>query len=215
MQAHAEDRGAKWRKLAVSLTIGGLAGFAGAWAMMSAIEGGALGTLTRSQVTALCVGLVYLLMGLAVLIGAAAPRVGSRFLNVEDADELREQRSTILPSALSCLAVAAGLVALAFSGPAGMLAPATALAIFAVTLVVATWLSMRVMRHSDELMRQVVREGAAASFYLAFAVVGGWALLSHLGYIAAPAMLDIVSLFYALTLVGCFWVIGRRGMLVR
>lgn len=215
MQAHAEDRRAKWRKLAISMVVGGLAGFAGASALMAAIEGGALGTLGLSQVGALSVALVYLLMGLAVLVGAASPRVGSTFLNVEDADELREQRSTILPSALGCLAATAGLVALALSGPAGIVTPTSALIFFGVTLIVATWLSVKVMRLSDELMRQVMGEGAATSFYLSFAVLGGWAMLAHLGFATAPAMLDIVSLFYALTLVGCFWVIGRRGMLVR
>lgn len=215
MQAHAEDRRAKWRKLTVSMLIGGLAGFAGASALMATVKGGVLGTLSLSQVGALCVALVYLLMGLAVLVGAASPRVGSTFLNVEDADELREQRPSILPSALSCLAMTVGLVVLALSGPAGVLAPTSALIVFGITLVIASWLSVIVMRHSDELMRQVMREGAATSFYLAFAVLGGWAMLAHLGVVTAPAMLDVVSLFYALTLVGCFWVIGRRGMLVR
>lgn len=215
MQAHIDNRPGKWRKWAVSLLVGGVAGFAGASLLMNVVEGGALGELSGSQVGALGVAMVYLLMGLAVLVGAAAPRVGSTFLNVEDADELREQRAAILPSAIACLAMAAGLAALALSGAAGIVNPAAALAAFGLALVVATWLSLKVVRHSDELMRQVMREGASASYYLTFAVLGGWALLAHLGYAAAPAMLDIVSLFFALTLVGCFWVIGRRGMLVR
>ena len=215
MQAHTDNRPGKWRKWAVSLLVGGLAGFAGASLLMNLVEGGALGELSGSQVGALGVAMVYLLMGLAVLVGAAAPRAGSTFLNVEDADELREQRAAILPSAIACLAMAAGLTAVALAAAAGMVTPAAALAGFGMALVVATWLSLMVVRHSDELMRQVMRDGASASYYLTFAVLGGWALLAHLGYAAAPAMLDIVSLFFALTLVGCFWVIGRRGMLMR
>lgn len=215
MQTRTEDRGARWRKLGASLLIGALAGFAGASLLGESIRAGALGTLGISQVAALGVAMVYLLMGLAVALGAAAPRVGSAFLNVEDADELREERASILPSGISCVAIAAGLAALALSGPAGLVSPAAALAVFGGTLLVATWLSLSVMRRADELMRRLMSDGAATSFYLAFFVLGGWAVLAHLGFAAGPAMLDVVSVLYALTLVGSFWVIGRRGMLMR
>lgn len=215
MQAHAEDRRAKWRKLGASLLIGALVGFAGASLLGESIRAGALGTLGVSQVAALGVAMVYLLMGLVVALGAAAPRVGSAFLNVEDADELREERASILPSGISCSAMAAGLAALALSGPEGLISPAVALGVFGLTLLVATWLSLGVVRRADELMRQVMRDGAAASFNLTFAVLGGWAALAHLGFTGGLAMLDVVSLFYALMLVGNFWVIGRRGMLMR
>ena len=38
-------------------------------------------------------------------------------------------------------------------------------------------------------------------------------MLAHLGYTAAPAPLDLLSLFYVLVLVASFIIIGRRGML--
>ena len=215
MQTRAEDRSARWRRLTISLLVGAGVGFAGASLLTNTIRAGVLGTLDVSQVAALGVAMVYLLMGVAVGLGAASPRVGATFLNVADADELREERASILPSGISCVAIAAGLAALALSGPAGLIAPSTALAVFGGTLIVATWLSVGVMRRADELMRQVMSDGAAVSFYLAFFVLGGWAVLAHLGFAAGPAMLDVVSLFYALTLVGSFWVIGRRGMLMR
>lgn len=215
MKDQTAASGARWRRLAISLVVGAVIGFAGAHGMMTAIDGGALGTPGGSEIAALCVALVYFLMGIAVAVGAAAPRAGSTFLNVEDADELREQRSTLWPSAVSCMALAGGLAALALSGRGGVLTPGAALAIFLGSCFLATGLSIGVRRVADELMRQLMRDGAAASFYLTFAVLGGWAVLAHLGHIAAPAMLDIVTLFYALTLIGSFWVIGRRGMLIR
>jgi hypothetical protein len=40
------------------------------------------------------------------------------------------------------------------------------------------------------------------------------AMLAHLGYVARPQPLDLLSLFYVLLLVGSFIAVGRRGMLV-
>jgi hypothetical protein len=51
------------------------------------------------------------------------------------------------------------------------------------------------------------------SYGLVFVVVGGWSMLSHLGYVAAPQPLDLLSLFYVLVLLASFIAVGRRGML--
>lgn len=215
MQAEMENRGAKWRKLWGSMAFGALFGAAGAAGAMAAIDAGLLGTLGMSQEIALLVALMYLLMGLAVGFGLVSPEVGAKFLNVEDADELREQRASLVPSAFSCVTVATGLAVLALSGEGGAVAPEIALAVFVAGLALTAWLSRQSLRRSDELMQAVMRESGAASFYLAFFVIGGWAVLAHLGFAPAPAMLDVVTLFHALALVAAFLVIGRRGMMVR
>ena len=49
---------------------------------------------------------------------AAAPGAGSRFLNVEDAEELREQRSMLVYSAISCCLSGVFLLILSV-GPVG------------------------------------------------------------------------------------------------
>ena len=215
MTAPANARANKWRKLGFSSLLGGLAGFAGAAAILGSAESGWLGTLTASQEIALLVALMYLLMGLAVGFGVVSPRMGATFLNVEDADELREERDVLVPSAIGCVALALGVAALALSGSSSLVPPVLALALFGLSLALSVWLSLRSVRRADELMRDVMRDGAAVSFYLAFAGIAGWAVLAHLGLAPALAMLDVVTLFYALTLVGCFLAAGKRGMLVR
>lgn len=215
MQAVADDRSRKLRKFGLSALVGGLAGFAGAVGVLEMEDAGVLGELSGSQVAALLVALIYMLMGVFAGIGTVSPRLGAQFLNVEDAEELAEERAMLVPSAISCILLSLALVALALAGVRAMLSPTAALAIVGVAIIAATWPSLRSMHSADELMRDVMREGASASFYLGFAVIGGWAMLAHLGFVAAPAMLDVISLIYALTLIGCFWVIGRRGMMIR
>lgn len=215
MQALTNDRGRKMRRTLLGMVLGGLAGFAGAFALLRMANAGMLGVLAGSQMAALFVALIYLLMGLAVGIGLASPRMGAQFLNVEDAAEIAEQRAMLAPSAAACVLLAFTLAALALAGPDGVLTPVGALIVVALTLGASAWLTLRSASHADELMRGVMRDGAAASFYLTFAVLGGWAVLAWLGLSAAPAMLDVITLLYALTLLGSFWVVGRRGMMIR
>ena len=129
------------------------------------------------------------------------------------ADELREQKKVLGLSGVAMLLWGAALVALALAAPDGPVPQGVALAVGLAGLVIGTVLSIQVYRASDELMLAVNLEGGALSYGLVFAVVGGWAMLAHLGYTAAPAPLDLLSLFYVLVLVASFIAIGRRGML--
>jgi uncharacterized membrane protein len=75
-------------------------------------------------------------------------------------------------------------------------------------------LSLSVYRACDELMRAINLEAGALSYGLIVLVAGVWAILAHLGYMPAPAPLDLLSLLYALVLLASFIVVGRRGMLM-
>ena len=80
-------------------------------------------------------------------------------------------------------------------------------------LVMGTAVSVLIYRACDELMLAVNLEAGALSYGLGLMVVGGWALLAHLGYAASPAPLDLLSLFYVLVLLASFIAVGRRGMI--
>lgn len=206
------DKARKRRKLAMNFGVGMIAGALGASALLAVVDTDAIDKLSMAQIAAMGLAAMYLLLGLGVLIGALSPRVGAVYLNVEDADELREERKLLAPSAISCLAMGAGLVVLALAPD--RINSEFAATLFAIAMVIAIALSRTIMKRADELMRDSMREGAAASFYLAFALLGGWAVLAHLGFVASPTMLTVVTLFYATALLGSFWVTGRRGMLM-
>jgi hypothetical protein len=71
-----------------------------------------------SRLVAVVAGLSYGLMGLAVGVGTLAPRLGATFLNVEDANEISEDRRALGPGAIVCLLAGILFIALALA-PAG------------------------------------------------------------------------------------------------
>lgn len=204
---------AKIKKTVLSVLGGGVVGWLGARGVFYLIDSGKVGEPDVSQVIALLVALVYALTGLIVLAGLISPEAGSRFLNVEDADELREEKGALVASGWTFLLLGGLLAVIALGGPGGLLSPLAVLMIGAAITAATICLSIRVMRQSDELMLAMSREAGEIGYYLVFTVVGGWAVLAHLGYIRPPAMLDVLTSFWVLILLATFWVAGRRGML--
>lgn len=205
----------KTGKMLLALGLGGVAGFFAALGFMQLVKSGALGEFTVSQEIAGLVGIIYILTAIALGVGLVSPSIGARFLNVEDADELREQHRMLTWSAVGMIALGIALILAAIGVPGGPLDPAVVL-VAVVTLVGFAWFAgSRQRRHVDELMASVSTEATSAAFYLAFLIGGGWSLLAHLGYVADPAPLDWLTLFAALLMVSCFIVAGKRGMLVQ
>ena len=205
----------RWvRKLLIPALIGAVTGYAPAASALHFIYSDTVGGLGKSASIATLVGVLYVLIGFGVGLGAASPKVGARFLNVEDADELREQRKVLTSSGAAMVLWGVALVALAFAAPDGPLPQSVALAVGTGGLIVGTALSIPAYRLSDELMRAVNLEAAALSYAMVLVVAGGWAMLAHLGYAALFAPLDLLTLFYGLVLVASFIAVGRRGMLM-
>jgi hypothetical protein len=205
----------RWvRKLLIPAALGGLIGFAAATGTMHFMDSPLIGGLGKSAAVAAVIGVMYAVIGLGVGLGAASPKAGARFLNVEDADELREQQKVLTLSGVAMVLWGASLVALALAAPGGPVPQAAALVVGAGGLLVGTVLSVAVYRSCDELMRAINLEAGALSYGLVLMFGGGWAMLAHLGYAAAPAALDWLSLFYVLVLVASFIAVGRRGMLM-
>lgn len=204
----------RWlRKLLIPGLVGAAAGFAAAAGMLRFIDSPAVGGLGISATIAALVAVVYLVIGLGMMLGTASPRVGARFLNVEDADELREQKKMLSLSATAMALWGAALLALALAAPAGPVPQAIALAVGGGGLVIGALLSLLAWRACDELMLAVNREAGALGFALVWLVAGGWAMLAHLGFAAVPAPLDLLTLLYALVMAASFIAVGRRGML--
>jgi hypothetical protein len=204
----------RWvRRLLIPGLIGAVVGFAAASGALYLIGLEPVGVLPKSNTIATLVGVLYIITGLAVGLGTASPKVGARFLNVEDADELREQKRVLTSSGSAMVLWGVALIGLALAAPDGPLPQSAALMLGAGGLVIGTVLAIPSYRHSDELMRAVNLEAGALAYGLVLLVIGGWAMLAHLGYAAAPAPLDLLTLFYVLALVASFIATGRRGML--
>lgn len=211
---HHSPRYPLWlRKLVIPALIGGIAGFAASYAMLHFIDSDMVGGLGTSESIAALVGVLYCVIAVGLLIGTANPRLGARFLNVEDAEELREQHRMLVYSGLAMVLWGVALLALALAAPGGPVSQNAALAVGASGLVIGTLLAVQSYRMSDELMLAMNLEAAALTYSLAVLVLGTWAVIAHLGYTAGPQPLDLLTTFYVLVLVATFIVIGRRGML--
>lgn len=204
----------RWvRKGLIPALIGAVLGYAASAAMLTYIDGAVVDGLSVSATIAAVVAALYSVTGLTIMLGTASPRLGARFLNVEDADELREQKKVLTLSGAAMLLSGVALLALALAAPDGPVPQTAALAVGGGGLVAGVALSVLVYRSSDELMLAVNLEAGALSYGLLSLVVGMWAMLAHLGYTAAPAPLDLLTLFYVLVLLASFIAVGRRGML--
>ena len=201
------------RKLIIPAAIGGVAGFAASAGMMRFIDSDTVGGLGPSPTIAATVATLYIVISLGILLGTANPQLGARFLNVEDADELREQKKMLVWSGGAMLLWGIALLALALAAPEGPVPQPVALVVGAGGLVIGSLLSIIVYRASDELMLAVNLEAGALSYGLVLLVVGLWAMLAHLGYAEGPQPLDLLTAFYVLVLLASFIAIGRRGML--
>lgn len=203
----------KWRKHVTGLVLGLLSGVIGALAMIRLIDSGAIGEFGGSQLAAAMVGLIYVVTATGVGAGLVSPRLGAQFLNVENAEELREQRRVLALSVGGMIAWGSILFVLAASGPGGRLSAALALTSIAVLLTVVIALALAQWRQMDELLHRTTSEGGNLSYYLTLLLGGGWTILAYLGFVTGPGHLDWITLFSVAGLAGTFVAAGKRGLL--
>lgn len=174
---------------------------------------GAFGEAGASEAAALAVGAVFLIIGVFIAAGLANPTFGARYLNVEDASDLREQRPLLWRSAGGMVSWGLALILLAAAGPSGPISPTTALSGTGALLVIGLAFTIAAWRVMDELMRRLSTEAGNISYYLIALAGGGWATLAHLGFVAAPAPLDWLTMLTGLVLAASFIVTARRGLM--
>ena len=204
----------KLGKTLLAAGLGAVSGFIVTYFVLGMTDdGGALSGLGTSREVALLVALVYGLTAAAVLFGLASPKVGAKFLNVEDAEELREQRAMLGWNGVTMLCWTGVLVVLALGGTGLPIPPVAAIVLVVLLIAVSIVATILQWRHTDELMRDLSRESAGMAFYMLMLFGGGWAALGHLGLSTGPAFLDWWTMAAAVILVAVYWKSARRGML--
>ncbi len=201
------------RKLVIPLIAGTLTGVLSSVAVLTYMDGELGDALTPSRMIAAVVGALYLMIAIGVGVGAASPALGEKYLNMEDAEEIREQRFSLINSGASMALWGAALIALAIAAPVGPLATEIALGFALVAVGIGTWCGWRSYKASDELLVAVNLEASALSLFAVFVALGGWATAAHLELTTGPKPLDVLTAFYVLSLLMAFVAVGRRGML--
>lgn len=209
-------RGPKTRKLLLQTISGAVVGAAVTFFFLEYV-GSAADIHDPGRLTAIGAGIIYVLMGAFVGIGALAPGAGARFLNVEDAQEIVEERSKIGPGAMVCILVGVLLIALALTPGGdfpGLLSPGPAALVAAACFAGVIALGFRMRRRVDEFNRALSIEATAVAMHICVVLFGGWAALAHLGYVSWIAPLGLLGGFALIELAAIFFIVGKRGMLM-
>jgi len=210
--------GATWeasavRKFLIQMAVGAVVGVL-SMAVLLYLGKPLLPLAGRVAMLAACMGALYVVLGLFVGAGAMAPGAGAHFLNVEDAEELREQRAMLGYSAVSCCLAGLFLLILSVGPVAARGSGSTLLAVAAGACLLGAIVSGKLcFDRCDELMRRICAEASVLTLNLGLVLLSGWGALAHLGLIAWITPLGLLAGVSLLYLLASFWVVGRRGML--
>jgi hypothetical protein len=200
----------KTRKLIFQLVSGGIVGGLAAYFGLGVI--GAK-DMAADQIIVSGVGLVYLLMGVVVGLGLIAPKLGSGILNVEDAEEIREQRRILTGSTICIVPLGAALMALPMAGPGGAISPLVGFGGLLAALALLIWISIRDWKFYDEMLLELSKDAGN----LGFCGIGGvlliWAAAAWVGLVAPPTPLGLVALVSGGFLLAICIASARKGLL--
>jgi hypothetical protein len=164
-----------------------------------------------ANVIAMVAGLSYVVIGLGVAVGIAAPKAGATYLNVEDADEIREQGASLTPSAIACVLIGVFLLVLALADAIGTGIAVPVAGASLIGIAIAAWFTAK---NQDELTKQIGLEASSLAYQVVMIALSAWALLAVMGTTVAISPLALVSGLAMLQLFAAFVVITKRGMLM-
>ena len=200
------------KKTLVRMTAGAIVGATATFALLLGFDKSGLTLDDPARLAAAATGLCYALIGLGVGFGTLAPNAGAHFLNVEDAEELTEQRSLLVYSALSCILIGGLLIALAIL-PGGPTYAVPVAVVTALTVILFILLWIATSRHVDEMTRRVSDESSALAMQISFILFGGWAIMAHLGKASWISPIGLIAGLSAVYLLAIFVAAARRGLM--
>jgi hypothetical protein len=203
----------KGRKLIVQVVGGGLVGGLAGYSVAGLLGVSAAETLNSDQFIVGGIGLIYLLMGLSVGFGITFPKLGSTMLNVEDAEEIRDQKRVLTGSAICMSALGAALLILPMAKPDGVITPLGGFGALLAALAILVVISIRDWKHYDELILRLSRDAGNFAFGSTGLVLLIWASASWTGLASAPTPLALVAIVSGGFLLACFVAGARLGLL--
>lgn len=178
------------------------------WGTVTLGKANAVKSGGASELLAVIVGMLHVSFGLT----AAAVRASARFIpDTDESDELRRQGRALLLGAAALIAAGSSLILLSIAGPGRLVPPTGGLVLVMLLTIVATVLVAIRLRLLDELDRAVARESGYLAFGW-FSFVGStWAILTHLGFVAAPTPLNWLTMIYGFSLMAGIIALAQRG----
>ena len=216
MMSMQNDKGAAQSRriamIAAGALTGAVAGYTGAHFVIGDGDSGGLG-LDGSEIAALFVGGILLLMMAIVAIGYAIPSLGIAMKMYEDAEQRADEREMMTLSVIGGGAYALALALLALARPLEMTGSVPFLGAIIGLSVVFVFSSWRLLKVFDELWMGVNAESCTFALYGLVLVGGSWSALAHLQFVAGPTPLDWLTMLTIASYAGAIYSSWRRGML--
>jgi len=160
------------------------------------------------------IGWIYTLMGMVCGLGLILPKkIGVQMLNIEDEEELDEQRRILTGSSIVLLAIGISLCLLALSGDSGIISPEIAFSAIIISTLASLFITLKDWKHYDELLRQMSLEATYLSFSMTAIILWFWCSAAWIDWMSLPSPLIIISLISGLYIISVFIICGRRGLL--
>lgn len=193
-------------QIAVGGSIGGISGYFGLHLVGSE-------NMAVDQLVVGGVGLIYLLIGVIVGFGLLAPKLGVWILNLEDADEIRDESRILTGSAICMVALGAALVLLTMAGPDGPISRPAAMGGLLAALALLIAVSIRDWKYYDEMLLQLSSDAGNIAFSGVGLVTLIWGSASWLGLVSSPTPLALVALISGGFLMAIFVASARKGLI--
>jgi hypothetical protein len=139
------------------------------------------------------VGVALIVLSVIGFAHIAAARARGSLLSAEQRETIRETKRALVYSLLGIASLGLMLVLL--------------------LIAIRVALAFAIRPLMDELSRTITRETGQLAFNMIFIIGGGWAILAHLGFLAAPTPLDWLTLLTLVMFAASFIAAGRRGLL--
>lgn len=166
-----------------------------------------------SALVALAVAMIYVLIGGLLGIGTLSPKAGAVLLTGVEEEDLRDSRKLFLNQAATAIFLGSALAILALSGDPAPIPAAIGALVFCGLTIAGLALYAVGLPLLDEFMRLATLEAVAISYGLTIIVICGWAALAHAQLADAPRMIELVTVFWVVSLVASFWAGARRGLI--
>ena len=199
----------KLRKILLQTALGGLFGGTAASIPIFFID---LQTMGLDALALLTIGMIYLVIGVMCGLGGLAPNIGAHLLNVEDTEELLEQRTILLGSSASMMMIGCGLIAV-IAADEGVISGLWAIAIFVASVIGSIIIYLVQRKHYDELLHALGTEAAATAFYMIGSVLLLWSAFAAFGFVVPITPFALIAMTVGGPMVSTFIVASRKGMM--
>lgn len=212
-KTEAQKRKKYWTQVGIGAVFGFFGAFFGLEIIDSTIDPDGL-KLSIELILAGCVAIIYLIIGLMIGLSLMLPKkYATKMLNVEDEEELADQKRILLGSSISMGCIGAAMFILILSGTDGYFAPIIGFSAMSIAFILAIIIAVRDWPYYDEMMRKTTIDSTYLCAAILFTIVWFWCSAAWLGWIEMPSPLILLALFNGIYLLSVFIISGRMGLM--